>query len=290
MELLQCFIIALAITALTASCQKDDFEESVLPQTAQGTSGQNGHEGTSGAGGTVGVNGENGDDGVDGEDGAQGEPGTDGQDGADGTQGEQGEPGPAGENGTPGPKGDQGDTGPAGPKGDTGATGADGRDGADGTNGVDGTNGTDGEDGNANVIASDWFGPDRQTFVVNGYTKYAEFNRKISNLDAEIYEKGTLLVYAQFSNFVPEVWPENYSAPLPLTISAGTTEHVYTYYFSTTHLRVRYRQEGPNDTWSFAPSSRFRYIAIPSNISAKGNVDFSKMTYDEVIHHFGLAL
>ena len=170
-----------------------------------------------------------------------------------------------------------------------GPPGIDGSDGTDGIDGVDGVDGQDGEDGNANVIASDWFGPVGQTFVVNGYTKYAEFDKDITGIDAGLYENGTLLVYGKFSNFVSEVWPSDHSAQLPVTISGGTTEHIYTYYFSPTNLKIRYRQEGPADTWSFSTTGNiFRYIAIPSNISGKSRIDFSKMSYEEVMDYFNL--
>ncbi len=277
MKLVKCFLVTLAITAFTASCQKDNLEDAVIPQTAQG---EQGTSGTSGQNGAQGIQGEKGPKGDQGEMGVAGPEGPAGQDGeAIGVPGPKGNTGAAGASG---PAGSAGEAGPAGPKGDTGDTGP------AGANGTDGTNGAEGEDGNANVIASDWFGPDRQTFVVNGYTRYAEFNRKITNLDSEIYENGTLLVYAKFSNFVPQVWPENHSAPLPLTISGGTTEHIYTYYFSPTNLKIRYRQEGPADTWSISPGSEFRYIAIPSNISAKSTIDFSKMSYEDVMDYFEL--
>ncbi len=173
-----------------------------------------------------------------------------------------------------------------------GANGLDGINGVQGPAGIDGINGVDGqdgEDGNANVIASDWFGPDGQTFVVNGYTKYAEFDKDITGIDSELYENGTLLVYGKFSNFVPEIWPVDHSAQLPLAIVGGTTEHIYTHYFSPTNLKIRYRQEGPADTWSFSTSGNiFRYIAIPSNISGKNRTDFSKMSYEEVMDYFNL--
>lgn len=173
--------------------------------------------------------------------------------------------------------------------GEIGPMGPAGANGIDGINGTNGTNGTDGEDGNANVIASEWFGPDGQTFITNGYTSYAEFDKDISEVDPAIYDSGVVLVYAKFSNFVPEVWPTDHSALLPLTISGGTTDYFYTFYHTATNLKVRLRREGPQPTWTFSPQSRFRYVIIPSGTTGRAQQpNFHKMTYEEVMDYFGL--
>ncbi|MCX7550666.1 hypothetical protein [Xanthomarina sp. F2636L] len=168
---------------------------------------------------------------------------------------------------------EDGDTGPQGPAG------------------MDGTDGTDGTDGNANVIYSSWFGPDGQTFISNGYTSYAEFEVSAPELTNDIINNGVVLVYAKFNNYVPEVWPAGHVAQLPLTISGGTTDHIYTYYVEDSNMKIRYRQEGPASTWSFVGVQMFRYVLIPGNIDARAQqIDYSKMTYEEVINHFNLEL
>ncbi len=169
-----------------------------------------------------------------------------------------------------------------------GDDGLDGAMGSQGEQGIPGTDGEDGEDGNANVIASAWFGPDGQTFVTNGYTRYAEFNVDISSIDPNLLDSGTLLVYAKFSTFVQEVYPSEHISRLPLTISGGTTDHIFTNYFSADNLKIRYRQEGPAATWEFSASSQFRYVLVPSGLSSKSNLNVSKMTYEEVVAHFNL--
>ncbi|MEP2056990.1 MAG: hypothetical protein ABJJ05_04250 [Maribacter litoralis] len=203
-----------------------------------------------------------------------------GPQGEQGIQGEQGEQGPAGEDGealgVPGPQGEQGETGATGPAGE---------------DGTDGTNGTDGEDGNANVIASDWFGPDAQYFETNGYTKYAEFEKIVTEVDTEFFNKGTLLVYAKFDNYVEEVWPSDHISLLPLQISGGTTEHIYTAYAAIGAIKIRYRREGEfvPETYTISVSSQFRYVLIPqATTGKKQQIDFSKMTYEEVMDHLGL--
>ncbi|NER18699.1 collagen-like protein [Spongiivirga citrea] len=202
----------------------------------------------------------------------------DGVDGLDGAPGIQGEQGPAGQDGADGQDGENGQDG---------QDGTDGQDGEDGTNGTDGQ---DGEDGNANVIASDWFGPDGQSQTTNGYTTYAEFERDIENVDPNIINTGTLIVYAKFDNFASEVWPTDYVSPLPLTISGGTTDHYFTHYFSNTTLKIRYRTDPRPEFISFSTSSRFRYVIIPAGTATgKGKQpDFSKMTYVEVMDYLKL--
>ena len=177
--------------------------------------------------------------------------------------------------------GEDGVIGPQGPQGEQGLPGQDGADGQDGE---------DGEDGNANVIASEWFGPVGQSQESNGYTVYAEFDKALDGIDPEVFETGTVLVYARFSNFVEEVWPLGYSAILPLTISGGTTDHHFTYYFSPDNLKIRYRRDPVQEFISFSPDSRFRYVVIPAgSTSSKINpVDFTKMSYEEAMDHLGL--
>ena len=210
-----------------------------------------------------------GEQGVSGTTGQNGEDGKDGVDGADGAQGEQGEQGPKGEQGAQGPKGEQGEQGPAGPRGE---------------------DGQDGEDGNANVIASDWFGPSGQYFVTNGYGKYAEFEKDVPELTAETYGNSVVLVYAKFQNFVPEVWPEGHASPLPLTIGAAssTNQHIYQFYSAPGLIKVRYYRAGTflPDTWSFSATSQFRYVIIPQGIASK--IDFRKMPYEPLMEYFGL--
>ncbi|WP_435654453.1 hypothetical protein [Cellulophaga baltica] len=176
----------------------------------------------------------------------------------------------------------------------TGEDGIDGLNGIDGINGVDGlngTNGTNGENGNANVIASEWFGPDAQYFESNGYTKYAEFEKLVSEIDTAMYDYGTILVYAKFDNFVEEVWPVDHIALLPLHISGGTTEHFYTTYSSIGSIKIRYRRESGlvPETYNISSSAQFRYILIPQITTAKSAPEnFSKMSYNEIINYFGL--
>lgn len=183
--------------------------------------------------------------------------------------------------------GDDGIDGQDGAIGLTGPAGLNGTNGVDGADGTNGTNGEDGEDGNANVITSDWFGPDGQTFISNGYTSYAEFNANAPEITSDIYNSGVVLVYAKFNNFVPEVWPTGTITPLPVTISGGTTDHIFTYYPELSNIKIRLRREGPEPTWTISSTALFRYIIIPSS-TTKTSLDYSKMSYEEVMDILGL--
>ncbi|MBQ0732774.1 hypothetical protein [Aquimarina celericrescens] len=168
--------------------------------------------------------------------------------------------------------------------------GADGAIGPQGEQGPAGQDGQDGQDGNANVIVSEWFGPDGQVIINNSYTIYTEFERDITDIDPDILNTGTILVYARLSNFVPEVWPAGHVALLPITVSASVQDHHYTYYFSDTNLKIRVRRD-PLEEQLFSPSSRFRYMIIPAGNTRSSEaqaIDFHKMTYSEVMDHFGL--
>lgn len=183
---------------------------------------------------------------------------------------------------------EDGQDGAMGPQGINGTNGIDGE---DGTNGADGADGADGEDGNANVIASEWFGPDAQYFETNSYTKYAEFEKTVSEIDAALYDSGTILVYAKFDNYVEEVWPSDHIALLPLQISGGTTEHIYTAYTTFDAIKIRYRREGSfvPETYGISSSAQFRYILIPqANTGKIAPKNFIKMSYEEVINYFEL--
>ncbi len=170
-----------------------------------------------------------------------------------------------------------------------GAPGIQGEQGDAGQDGADGTNGQDGEDGNANVIASEWFGPEDQEQITNGFTSYAEFERSIENIDPVVFETGTLLVFARLENFVPEVWPSGHTAQLPITVFARVAQHHYTYYFSPTNLKIRYRRSPEQEFISFSPSSRFRYVIIPASTTGRTTQpDFAKMSYKEVMDYLGL--
>lgn len=277
-NVLKYFLMALAITSFTASCQKDNLEDAVLPQTVQG------EQSTSGTSGTSGAQGEQGEQGPKGDKGDQGEPGVAGPEGPQGPEGPAGQDGEA--IGVPGPKGDTGEPGPAGPKGDTGDTGP------AGANGIDGANGADGQDGNANVIASDWFEPKESSFSVNnpaykGLPLATSIKGKIKD--------GVILVY--YDDDVQVQLLPRYTYSPSGSILTSVDSHIN---HASNTLYVTIRKYGSDLTpreylWNpsgaaYSKGVRFRYIIIPNGTSAKNsNINYKKITYHEVMDHFGLS-
>jgi len=191
MKFFMFFSMTIAMVTFTSSCQKDNLEEAVLPQTAQG--GQV----TSGTNGQNGAQGEQGDSGADGQNGSDGQ---NGQDGADGAQGEQGATGAQGEPGTNGTDGTDGKDGEDGAQGEQGVQGIQGENGIDGT---DGTNGINGEDGNANVMS---FSYDLRA-VTDTY-----HNVEIPEITSDVFDNDVILTYLKFRNLL---------YPIPSHVSIG---------------------------------------------------------------------
>jgi len=268
----KCLMLTLAITAFTSSCQKDNLEDAVLPQTAQGgqvasgANGENGAQGEQGASGADGQNGENGSDGAQGEQGAtgaQGEPGTNGTDGKDGEDGAQGEQGIQGEQGLQGERGLQGEQGVAG---------------------------VDGEDGNANVIASEWFEPKESSYgCCNPKNKALTLATGIKGK----IKDGILLVY--YDNDIQVQLLPRYEFSTSGSIVKSVDSHI-NHASNTLYVSIKKYGSDLNPReylWdasgpAYGKGVRFRYVIIPSGTSAKNsNIAFKKMSYEEVMDNFG---
>ena len=156
-----------------------------------------------------------------------------------------------GEDGAVGPAGPQGQQGPPGPQGDQGEPG---------------------EDGNANVIASDWI-PEEFSDVA---TTVTSFDVMDTTIDQSILDSGVVLSYGRLTSSVIEI---------PFTFSNRT---YYIALFADGRIRFIGRSvDGAAET--FGDLTDVRYVIIPSSTSSKNpGVDFTKMTYHEVMDHFGL--
>lgn len=197
--------------------------------------------------------------------------------GSQGEQGIQGQQGPAGKDGEalglPGPQGEQGATGPAG------------------ANGTNGANGADGEDGNANVIASDWFLPTFTRTVQTGGTTYFDGIKAVPEITSQIVENGVVLVYAKLNGYNSGIWPTDKVGLLPITLIYHVlgAEQVNTWNALISAGNILIRDIENTDIHSGnSPYNRFRYIILPSNSAGKGFMNYSAMSYEEVIDHFGL--
>nr|WP_299071320.1 hypothetical protein [uncultured Allomuricauda sp.] len=184
---------------------------------------------------------------------------------------------------------EDGATGPAGPQGEQGEAGPQGEAGADG---ADGAQGEQGEPGTANVIYSDW--------IPNGFTPGGGLLQKISTLASaeEItslgvdLETSTVLVYGRGDVLIfngVEVFP------LPYITGSGVR---YTYTINGGEIRLAgLVPSGENNDLDVFDD--YRYIIIPGEnpvdssgpggITTKNSsLDYSKMSYEEVIEFFNI--
>ncbi len=151
-----------------------------------------------------------------------------------------------------------------------GADGAVGPQGAMGSAGVDGADGTDGQDGNANVFSSDWF--DIVWSATNA--TFGFHDEAAPEMTADAIETSVILVYLKFNDTFL------YSLPVSWTATATINFRV-----EEGTLRIWYEDE----TNFTPPVSEARYVIIPATTSGKNkHLDFHKMTYEQVMDHFGL--
>lgn len=255
-------ITSMLFALVFTSCKKDDLAELVIPEATTESSVVAGENGNDGSNGTDGSNGSDGTDGSSGTDGSNGSDGTDGEDGGDGTDG------------TNGTDGEDGTDGTNGTDGEDGADGTDGTNGTNGEPGADGENGEDGEDGNANVIASEWIDSDYGLALVTS----TSFDITDDRFTQDILDSAVILAYGELSTGTV------------LGIPYVSTNKSYYFSFAIGRIRFLGRSVDRVTPERFTGPRRVRYVIIPSNVAGKSsNLDFSKMSYEEVINHFGLA-
>ena len=158
--------------------------------------------------------------------------------------------------------------------------GVDGTNGAIGATGPAGSDGADGQDGNANVIYSNWFQPSAWT---GGGTAFAFFDKTAVGLTQEVMDQGAVLAYAKLSGDGTNV------RPLPADTGSGL---FLWNYLITGVENIRFTVTRTDATSNVNPTgNQFRYVIIPGGVLAsKGFTtgDFKKMSYEEVMDHFGL--
>ena len=172
----------------------------------------------------------------------------------------------------------EGETGPMGPAG---------------INGTDGTDGKDGNDGNANVMASDWLEPTESSFSVNN-PRYKALPLA-TNLSSSLLEDGVILVY--YDNDVDIYLLPNHVFALDGTILKSIDSKINR---ASRNIYVNIQRSDSDLTpgeylWDpsgppYGKGVRFRYVIVPSNDASgkKAAIDYKKMSYEEVMDHFGL--
>jgi hypothetical protein len=253
-------IIMLVMGLFLSSCE--DPDEIVGPQGPQGEQGLRGPEGPQGAMGPQGPQGENGPEGPEGPQGEQGPQGEPGPEGPQGEQGPQGEPGPEGPQGEQGP---QGEPGPEGPQGEPG------------------------KDGTATVIYSDW-----TVFVLNNWTASLtyfgqtrrEYPIAVEEIDADILNRGTVMVYVRFAG------TSNRTQPLPIIgpILSTTREQVLNFHLRLGLIHIEFFNliDRDLDPGRFASGNFYRYVIIPGGIESLKSATFDLNDYEGVMKHFGI--
>lgn len=174
----------------------------------------------------------------------------DGEDGAIGPQGEQGIQGEQGEQGEQGPQGEQG------------------------------------EPGTANVMYSDWANTELGNSIA---ASSASFDIDAPEIDADMLNFGTILVYARRVDLVDG----NIVYQLPIVFGAARQQ---SYYFVATtgniEINVHANEQG-EDVGDGSFLAQYRYVLIPGGVSTSGksgsNMDFTKMTYEEVVEYFNIS-
>ncbi|MEL6975616.1 MAG: hypothetical protein AAGL29_09520 [Bacteroidota bacterium] len=177
-----------------------------------------------------------------------------GEDGEMGVQGPQGEQGPQGVQGEQGPQGDQGEQG---------------------------------ETGTANVIYSEWIDSE---FDNNVIATGVGFDIDVPDLTQEIVNQGVVLV---FGRNLPGL-----SSPDIMQLPFVTGGNFYSFRIEDPEvLRITIASlDGSSVGTPFFED--YRYIIIPGGqpadtgdtITIKGEqLDYSKMSYQEIITHFGIA-
>lgn len=212
------------------------------------------------------------DDGVEGPIGPQGPMGEQGIPGPEGPAGQDGEalgvPGPQGEQGVPGPAGSQGEQGPAGPAG------------------PQGEQGEQGSTGTANVIYSDWIA---SGFPASITDNVEDFDIDAPKLTQEIIDKGVILAYGKTTGD-PDV--------LPLPVYIPTVNESYYHRVENVGLLQIRVMSGDGSAIGGTVFGEYRYVLIPGGVPAAngpGNIgskttalDYTKMSYKEIIAHFNI--
>ena len=169
--------------------------------------------------------------------------------------------------------------------GKNGTDGIDGIDGVDGIDGIDGNDGTDGETGTANVIYSDWVNTELSNSIASSS---ASFTIDAPEIDPDILNFGTILVYAR------RIAGGNIVYQLPIVFGASRQQsYFYRAEDETIIVFVASNEQG-SSVGDGAFLEQYRYVIIPGGIASarpandSTQVDYSSMSYEEIIALFNI--
>jgi hypothetical protein len=137
-----------------------------------------------------------------------------------------------------------------------------------------------GPTGTANVIYSSWTGASESTTTTIDNTNGITASIAATQLNQEILDKGTVLLYGKFSTTV---------FPLPYVSYAGGSANTLTFFPELKNIRLfRFKHDGTGGI-SISAFVAFRYILIPGGTAADSGKrvqpNFKKMSYAEVCHY-----
>lgn len=173
-----------------------------------------------------------------------------------------------GEDGAAGPQGEQGPAGPAGPQGEQGAQGE------------------QGEPGTANVIYSDWIASEFGSLAAAEESEQLLVSFSVAEFNNE---NDVLLVYGRRE--INIISNEVYQLPFDLI----SQNEIYRYRlsegsgFTALYVEALTTDGGTN---IFTHFDDYRYVIIPGGVSTSGKsgsgIDFTKMSYEEIVAHFNI--
>lgn len=175
-----------------------------------------------------------------------------------------------GQDGAIGPQGPQGEQGPQGPQGDQG------------------DQGEQGETGTANVIYSDWIDSELDNNII---ATGAGFDIDAPDLTQEIIDEGVVLV---FGRNIPGI-----GSPDVFQLPFITGSNFYSFRVEDAEV-LRITVASIDGTSVGSPFFEdYRYVIIPGGQPATGTgpggigtsreLDFTKMTYDEIVELFNIS-
>lgn len=182
--------------------------------------------------------------------------------------------------------GSDGAIGPQGPQGELGA---------EGTAGAEGEQGLQGETGTANVIYSDWIDSE---FDNNIIATGASFSIDAPLMTDEIINNGVIIVFGR-SNPAP-ITNDTDVYGLPVVFGASRQQSYYFRAEAVGQLNIVVAANEQGDSVGSPFFGEYRYVLIPGGQSTEGNsgpgdigsktsaIDFTKMSYEELIGHFNI--
>lgn len=190
--------------------------------------------------------------------------------------------------------------------------------GDDGPIGPAGPTGPQGPAGSPNVIYTAWF--QATSWVKDTIFNIYDFSyvKTIPEITQKIIDSGTVLTFGKLLGYNPQIWPVDQIGQLPLTLtyktsSAGETD-IDTWQAApyVGNIRIHFTNN-QNYYDNLATNHQFRCIIIPGGVKStagtrlhrseqgdiesnsaslqtkNGQIDFTKMSYEEVCAYFKIA-